>query len=98
MRAVLCGILAAITFASVGCHPQTRPNGCQGGHGGCQSCGHAHGGRAGMPSPVANIPHGTLQQQMAGPPGPQGPSVAYPYYTTRAPRDFLMNNPPSIGP
>jgi len=22
---------------------------------------------------------------------------AYPYYTTRAPRDFLMKNPPTIG-
>ncbi len=28
----------------------------------------------------------------------QGPvNYAYPYYTTRGPRDFLMNNPPSIG-
>ncbi len=25
------------------------------------------------------------------------PSYAYPYYTTRGPRDFLMKNPPSIG-
>jgi hypothetical protein len=24
--------------------------------------------------------------------------VAYPYYTTRGPRDFLAKNPPSIGP
>ncbi|HMP80620.1 MAG TPA: hypothetical protein PKD54_14290 [Pirellulaceae bacterium] len=24
-------------------------------------------------------------------------NYAYPYYTTRGPRDFLMNNPPSIG-
>ena len=24
--------------------------------------------------------------------------VAYPYYTHRGPRDFLMDNPPSIGP
>ena len=23
--------------------------------------------------------------------------VAYPYYTTRGPRDFLMDNPPTIG-
>lgn len=32
------------------------------------------------------------------PPGPATPTYAYPYYTTRAPRDFLMANPPSIGP
>jgi hypothetical protein len=41
------------------------------------------------------IPH------TAQPMGPGGagiaPSYAYPYYTTRGPRDFLMANPPSIG-
>jgi hypothetical protein len=31
-------------------------------------------------------------------PGPPTGQVAYPYYTTRGPRDFLQNNPPSIGP
>jgi hypothetical protein len=31
-------------------------------------------------------------------PGPPTGQVAYPYYTVRGPRDFLMNNPPSIGP
>ena len=31
-------------------------------------------------------------------PGPPAPTVTYPYYTTRGPRDFLANNPPSIGP
>lgn len=31
-------------------------------------------------------------------PGPPTGQVAYPYYTTRGPRDFLMCNPPSIGP
>ncbi len=30
--------------------------------------------------------------------GPASPTVAYPYYTTRAPRDFLASDPPSIGP
>lgn len=32
--------------------------------------------------------------------GPEGPPVgttAYPYYTLRGPRDFLANDPPSIG-
>ncbi|HEX4131272.1 MAG TPA: hypothetical protein VHZ24_14625 [Pirellulales bacterium] len=29
---------------------------------------------------------------------PQCGQVAYPYYTTRGPRDFLNPNPPSIGP
>ena len=29
--------------------------------------------------------------------GPNTGAVVYPYYTTRGPRDFLMDNPPSIG-
>jgi hypothetical protein len=29
--------------------------------------------------------------------GPPSPTVTYPYYTTRGPRDFLMDNPPTIG-
>jgi hypothetical protein len=31
-------------------------------------------------------------------PGPPSGQVAYPYYTTRGPRDFLMAHPPTIGP
>lgn len=31
-------------------------------------------------------------------PGPPVAQTAYPYYTVRGPRDFLMSNPPSIGP
>jgi hypothetical protein len=30
--------------------------------------------------------------------GPPTGTITYPYYTTRGPRDFLANNPPSIGP
>ncbi|MEI6037859.1 MAG: hypothetical protein WCQ91_08050 [Planctomycetota bacterium] len=33
-----------------------------------------------------------------GPAGPPTGAVAYPYYTTRGPRDFLAKNPASIGP
>lgn len=32
------------------------------------------------------------------PAGPPSGAVAYPYYTTRGPRDFLAKCPPSIGP
>jgi hypothetical protein len=31
-------------------------------------------------------------------PGPPVAQTAYPYYTLRGPRDFLLGNPPSIGP
>jgi hypothetical protein len=59
---------------------------------------HGHGGYG-----VAGF-HGAAHQQLytdqpyAGPNGPPTGQYAYPYYTTRGPRDFLQNNPPSIGP
>jgi hypothetical protein len=31
-------------------------------------------------------------------PGPPVAQVAYPYYTVRGPRDFLLSNPPPLGP
>lgn len=31
------------------------------------------------------------------PNGGEWPTVGYPYYTTRGPRDYFANNPPSIG-
>ena len=65
-----------------------------GGHGGggCSTCGpilghgrHAGGGHGG----------GGGEDMYAG----QGMgATAYPYYTTRGPRDFLAKNPRSIGP
>ncbi len=30
--------------------------------------------------------------------GPPTGAIAYPYYTTRGPRDFMASDPPSIGP
>ena len=44
-------------------------------------------------------PHARDYPEMA--PCPAGPpigQVAYPYYTVRGPRDFFLDNPPSIGP
>ncbi len=40
---------------------------------------------------------GQVVQSMPVNPGPPSGTVAYPYYTTRGPRDFLLDNPPSIG-
>jgi hypothetical protein len=31
-------------------------------------------------------------------PGPPVGQTAYPYYTLRGPRDFLLANPPKLGP
>ncbi|MCA9104682.1 MAG: hypothetical protein KDA83_04600 [Planctomycetales bacterium] len=53
-------------------------------------------GRCGLPfrGPTEGTPY---TEPFAGPAGPMAPTVGYPYYTTRAPRDFLLDNPPSIG-
>ena len=42
---------------------------------------------------LAGSDYGAVQ-----PAGPPSGAVAYPYYTTRGPRDFLAKKPPSIGP
>lgn len=43
--------------------------------------------------------HNAAQQLQSQPfnAGPPTGTVAYPYYTHRGPRDFLLDNPPSIG-
>lgn len=47
------------------------------------------------PTPrLAQVPRGYLD---AYAPGPPTASVGYPYYTLRGPRDFLLDNPPTIG-
>jgi hypothetical protein len=63
-------------------------NACDGG--GCQHCGiFGGGGLAGRLA--AHHDPGV----MSGPPTAQ---VVYPYYTVRGPRDFLLDDPPSLGP
>ena len=42
-------------------------------------------------------PSNQMPQAGRAPTGAPVGSYAYPYYTTRAPRDFLMKNPPTIG-
>jgi hypothetical protein len=39
-----------------------------------------------------------VSSEYMGPPMQQLPAVAYPYYTTRGPRDFLAKEPYGIGP
>ena len=43
--------------------------------------------------------HQAAQQLRSQPftPGPPTAQVGYPYYTVRGPRDFLLDNPPTIG-
>lgn len=58
----------------------------------------------GMGGPLADLHnrHHVGPQSHLGPTpgpamGPPAPTVTYPYYTTRGPRDYFLNNPPSIG-
>ena len=45
---------------------------------------------------MKGVPH-HFSREYNGPPGPQVAQVAYPYYTTRGPRDYFANEPWSIG-
>jgi hypothetical protein len=56
--------------------------------------------QAQLPQPAAaqqQYPGNQMPQAGRAPTGAPVGSNAYPYYTTRAPRDFLMKNPPKIG-
>jgi hypothetical protein len=63
-----------------------------GGIGGHLAAAHAQS----RPAYVGQLPPDYLEE--GGPYGPASASYAYPYYTTRGPRDFLQNNPMGIGP
>jgi hypothetical protein len=65
----------------------------------CQQCG-GPCGHCGNCTPMPNCcdGHRAVADQLGGPAGPPCGQVTYPYYTTRGPRDFLLNNPPRIGP
>jgi len=79
------------------------PNCSPGGYGqgyGYGGYGHHHGGSYGPwggAHHTPGYPHHHFSRSYIGPQGPPTPQVAYPYYTTRGPRDFLLDNPPSIG-
>lgn len=66
------------------------PNGCPPGGGGA----FAFGGGGG----IGGREYGHTRPQFNGPAGPPSAAITYPYYTTRGPRDFLLKNPPPIGP
>jgi hypothetical protein len=81
-----CPKCRASRHQSQACHPGLF------GHGGLFGTGLFAGGGAygGGGSYVSS--------EYMGPPLQQMPAVAYPYYTTRGPRDFLAKNPRGIGP
>ena len=80
------------------------PGGCQPG---CRDCASGscktHVGRYGglakhHLSPAERAALAASDYGATEPAGPPTGAFAYPYYTTRGPRDFLAKKPPSIGP
>lgn len=92
---VFATLAAMISFSGCAC---TRPMGLI--RGSCartpKTCekggGDMLGWLRGRGSGTGHHGSGTMQA------GPPTGAVAYPYYTTRGPRDFLADDPPSIGP
>jgi len=97
MKKAFLALAAFAVLAASGCHHNLAQNGC----GGCSDCGGgglAGGNGNGRPDFVSRVPHGAVNQ-LNNPAngGPPSATTAYPYYTVRAPRDFLSPNPPTIG-
>lgn len=103
-RRISSGIISDVRQARGGC----GGHGCALRKGGCGKSGCLAGKLSGAGGKIANaagigghpyggaIPHtnpAAGQQPQSG----IAPQYAYPYYTTRGPRDFLRDNPPSIG-
>ena len=84
-------VAAILLFSTSGCLNQqvNRPNSpCGGGQCGGLLGGLLDGGKA---------CGGRQQAPEIAPAGPPTAAYAYPYYTLHGPRDFLLNNPPSLG-
>jgi len=108
MRLYLLAALALFVAAGTGCRSVNMCQDCGGHQHGMAGHHHGHGGGHGGYGDgggyVGGVPHGTPgyrkgphHREYIGPQGPPTAQVAYPYYTTRGPRDFLLDNPPSIG-
>ena len=108
-RALFVLILIAASAAMIGCCATNcltgscanAPENCAGGG---EACGKACGDPSNCESTGLfgfgsdpNCRAGRMRRCDAGP-GPPTGTITYPYYTLRAPRDFLAADPPSIGP
>ena len=108
MKKIMYSLLPLILWGCfIGCAHHKANQGCRDGcNGGCNRCG-VFGGNAmtanGEPcGPFGGhlMGGGCPQNPRAyvGPAGPPTAAVTYPYYTTRGPRDFLLDQPQTIGP
>jgi hypothetical protein len=89
-RALMLLAMVATLLGVTGCehHRHMVRHGC--GNPYCDHCG-----GCGNSTRAAQVPLGYGQQ--TDPAGPQTAQYAYPYYTIRGPRDFLLNEPSTIG-
>jgi hypothetical protein len=97
MKRLLITFSAAAMMLACGCQlagPGVAQNGCQGGCNG-GSCGNGY--LYGSPNSPGFLDLMHAQRRQNAYAGPPAPTYGYPYYTTRGPRDFLVDNPPSIG-
>ena len=85
-RAML--LLAFAGVASIGCQHHVTPSNCQ-------SCGPLGSGQYAARAAADRVPQIPCREGFQQ--GPCTATYAYPYYTTRAPRDFLQDNPQTIG-
>lgn len=97
MKRVMLGLsLAFALLSTTGCHLlDKRCNSCNGNLG-CRPC--KVGWQRGGTDYQRFLGHaGSNRHTSPSVGGPATAQVAYPYYTVRGPRDFLINNPPTIG-
>ena len=98
MRSALI-LLALLSMVTVGCQTsgQLASNDCQP-CGQYEPCGHGQYAGCGARNSADFVPHIPCNyHQATEPAGPATGTYAYPYYTTRAPRDFLLDAPATIG-
>ena len=96
MRQMFLLLAAVALIASSGCKVLEKN---------CSNCGQKQARMQQAPQQVMQAQAQQAMQAQAMAPGnpmmqqsgPATAAYAYPYYTVRAPRDFFMKNPPSIG-
>ena len=96
-RALLAVVAVLLVTASSGClHHNAYQNQSQCASGNCEGLlGGLFGGQ--VAAGIQESQGWRHQLPQTGPPGPPTGTTAYPYYTLNGPRDFLVDNPPSLG-
>ncbi len=90
----LMSLLAVSMLTSTGCNLLHRGCNTCGGPLGCRPC--TIGWQRGGTDYQRYLSHNSYMQGDS-PSGVNSAQTGYPYYTHRGPRDFLVDNPPSIG-